>query len=165
MAVNVNKSLSESNLTVDTHQQTASPSTFISTRNKRKRGLEDFSAEFTAFKEEMRNLILNLTSKNCEDIAKIYPTLVDIQQSNRNIENSIAFLTAQNEEYRKKIEKLETQALEDRKYITILEDKVEDLQKGMRKTSFELKNVPKIDKETREDLLNMISCLSKTVGK
>ncbi|XP_072941389.1 uncharacterized protein [Epargyreus clarus] len=160
----MNKSLSESNLTVETQKDTVSPSTFVSTRNKRKRGNEDFSTEFAAFKEEMKHLIISLTAKNGEELTKIGPTLADIQQSNRNIENSIAFLTSQNEEYKKKIEKLENQAQEDRKYITILEDKIEDLHKGMKKTSFEVKNVPKKENETKEDLIGMITCLSKNIS-
>lgn len=160
----MNKSVSESNLLIETPDVTVSPSTFVSTRNKRKRGNEDFSTEFAAFKEEMKNLIISLTAKNGEELTKIVPTLADIQQSNRNIENSIAYLTAQNEEYKNKIEKLEHQAQEDRKYIVILEDKLEDLQKGMRKTSFEVKNVPKKENETKEDLIEMITCLSKSIS-
>lgn len=160
----MNKSFSESNITIDTLDKSDSPSSFVSIRNKRKRENEDFSVEFSAFKEEMKTLIYSMMASNSEEIKKIAPTLADIQQSNRNIENSIAFLTSQNEEYKRKIEKLETQAQEDKKYITILEDKIEDLQKGMRKTSFEIKNVPRKDNETKEDLLDMVTCLSKNIS-
>ncbi|KAI5644497.1 hypothetical protein NE865_03386 [Phthorimaea operculella] len=47
---------------------------------------------------------------------------------------------------------------------TILEDKIELMQKSYRKTNFEIKNVPKKENETKEDLINMITCLSSTVG-
>ncbi|CAH2216369.1 jg2369, partial [Pararge aegeria aegeria] len=159
----MNKSFSESNIAEDSPNKSDSTSSFVSLRNKRKREKEDFSFEFSVFKEEMKSLIHSMVSTNSEEIKKITPTLADIQQSNRNIENSIAFLTSQNEEYKKKIELLEMQAQEDRKYITILEDKIEDIQKGMRKTSFEVKNVPRNDKETKEDLLDMVTCLSKNI--
>ncbi|XP_072932984.1 uncharacterized protein [Epargyreus clarus] len=162
--VNLNKSLSESNLTVNSQKENKSPSAFVSTRNKRKRVNEEFSTELTAFKEEIKQLLVVMTSKNEEELRKITPTLVDIQQSNRNIENSIAFLTAQNEEYKKKIEELEAQAREDRKNITILEEKIEDLQRNARKASFEIKNVPKKENENKEDLIEMIKCLSKSIG-
>lgn len=160
----MNKSLSESNVATDSPDKSDASVSFVSTRNKRKRENEDFRVEFSAFKEEMKNLIQSMMATNSVELKKIGPTLADIQLSNRNIENSIAFLTSQNEEYKKKIEKLERQAQEDRKYITTLEDKIEDMQKGMRKTSFEVKNVPRNDNETKEDLLDMVTCLSKNIG-
>lgn len=98
------------------------------------------------------------------ELKKITPTLMDIKQTNSNIENSVAYLTAQNEEFKKKIERMEIQAKEDREYITILEEKVEDLQRGSRKCSIEIKNVPKQQKETKEDLINMFLSLTKTVN-
>lgn len=109
-------------------------------------------------------MIKSLFSAQEQELKNINPTLKEIQQSNHNIENSIAFLTEQNEEFKKKIKQLELQAKEDRKYITILEDKLEDLQKGYRKTNFEMKNVPKKNIETKEDLIDMVTCLSKFVG-
>lgn len=71
-------------------------------------------------------------------------------------------LTSQNEEFRRKIESLESQAKKDREYISILESKVEDLQRTSRKASVELKNVPKKPQESREDLLNIVTCLSRS---
>ncbi|XP_013173848.1 PREDICTED: uncharacterized protein LOC106122445 [Papilio xuthus] len=112
----------------------------------------------------MKELIISRTSFQEDELKKIAPTLLEIQQSNRNIESSIAFLSAQNEEYRKKIEKLERQAQEDKKYVTLLEEKIEDIQKSMRKTCFEIKNVPKKDKESKEDLIEMVTNLTKNIG-
>ncbi|XP_014363306.2 uncharacterized protein LOC106714715 [Papilio machaon] len=136
----------------------------VTARDKRKKANVDFSVEFNYFKEEMRELIISRTSAQEQELKKIAPTLIEIQQSNRNIENSIAFLTAQNEEYKKQIEKLQRQAQEDKKYVTLLEEKIEDMQKGMRKTCFEVKNVPKKESETKEDLIDMITCLTKNIG-
>ncbi|CAG9137796.1 unnamed protein product [Plutella xylostella] len=85
------------------------------------------------------------------------------RQTNLNIENSISFLTSQNEEFKNKIELLEGQAKEDRRYISVLESKIEDLQRENRKTNFEIKNVPKQERETKEDLIEMVLCLSKNI--
>lgn len=59
---------------------------------------------------------------------------------------------------------MEKKIQEDGKYISVLESRIEDLQMGMRKTNFELKNVPKKSNETKEDLIDMVVCLSKNVG-
>lgn len=165
MEVNtMNKSQSESDINTINMTETIPQMSMITARGKRRRANEDLSVELSCFKEEMRELIISRTTSQEQELKKIVPTLIEIQQSNRNIENSIAFLTAQNEEYKKKIEKLEQQALEDKKYVTLLEDKIEDLQKGMRKTCFEVKNVPRKENETKEDLIDMITCLTKNIG-
>nr|XP_034838390.1 uncharacterized protein LOC117994565 [Maniola hyperantus] len=109
-------------------------------------------------------MIKSLFSVQEQELKKIAPTLKDIQVTNRNIENTIAFLTSQNEEFKAKIDKLESQAKEDRKYINILEEKIEDIQRTSRKANFEIKNVPKKVNETKEDLIEMVTCLSKCVG-
>ncbi|KAI5643816.1 hypothetical protein NE865_04212 [Phthorimaea operculella] len=44
-----------------------------------------------------------------------------------------------------------------------LEDKLEELQLGSRKTNFELKNVPRKDDEDKESLIAMVTCLSEAV--
>lgn len=164
MEANINKAQSESDINTITTKESVTQMSMVTARNKRKRANEDLSLELICFKEEMKELIISMTASQAEELKKISPTLMEIQQSNRNIENSIAFLTAQNEEYRKKIEKLERQALEDKKYVTLLEEKIEDMQKGMKKTCFELKNVPRKDSETKEDLIDMVATLTKNIG-
>uniref|UniRef100_A0A2H1VVN8 SFRICE_020507 n=1 Tax=Spodoptera frugiperda TaxID=7108 RepID=A0A2H1VVN8_SPOFR len=52
----------------------------------------------------------------------------------------------------------------EREYITLLEDKLEELQRGNRKTCIELKNVPKSHNESSDDLVNMVLNLSKNIG-
>lgn len=74
-----------------------------------------------------------------------------IQKINRNIENSLSFLTAQNLEFINNIEKLE-RAKKKRKNIIVLEDKLEDLLKSNRKTNFEIENVPKYSNETKDEI-------------
>lgn len=162
-----NKSLSESNIYEAAQSELTTPPSFVSLRNKRKREDDDMSIELSQVKEDIKELKLLITSMKatqCGELKKIAPTLSDIQQTNRNIESSVAFLTAQNEEYKKKIEMLEEQTKEDRKYIVVLEDKIEDLQKATRKTSIEIKNVPKKNSETKDDLVEMTTCLAKNIG-
>lgn len=165
MEKNMNKSLSETDVSSMDQGVCATPQRAFISRIKRKReDEEDFMAEFLKFKEEIRELISSLRTSQGDELKKIAPTLTDIQKTNINIESSIAFLSQQNEEYKKSIEKLQIQAQEDRKYIAVLEEKMEDMQKSMRKTSFEMKNVPKAKNETKEDLIDMATTLSKTIG-
>lgn len=116
------------------------------------------------FKEEIKSMIEALWSSQQQDIKNIPDTLKEIHQTNLNIEKSISLLYAQNEELTKKVTQLENKAKEDRDYIVLLEEKIENLQMGSRKSSLEIKNVPRQNNETKEDLVDMVLCLSSSIG-
>lgn len=158
--VNFGKAQSESNLAETDPSRT--PPDYVSTRYKRRRE-DDTGFDFSDFKEEMKTMMKSVMEEQENELKKINPTLKEIQQTNRNIENSIAFLTSQNEEFKNKIEQLESQAKKDREQINLLEGKIEDMQKEDRKSSIEIKGVPKIKDESTEDLIGMVLHLSKSI--
>lgn len=155
----LNKSLSDTEISGAGIDRT--PPSYIFQRAKRSREHMEVSLaeQLDEFKEEMKKMISTFTEKQGRDTQIINTKLQEIQQSNINIECSITFLTAQNEELRVKIAQLETQARDDNKYITILENKIEDLQTGSRKSNLVIKNVPRKKSETKEDLMEMTMCL------
>lgn len=159
----LDKSLSETDLSrLGNNEKT--PPNFTGSRIKRKRQ-DVITDDLSSFKEEMRSMITYMMETQLKEIKKNNDTLKEIQQTNRNIESAVEFLSAQNDEFRKKIERLENQSSEDKKYITILEDKVEELLKNSRKTNFEIKNVPKNKNETKNDLIDLVMSLSKSIER
>lgn len=157
----LNKSLSETCLNkVGINEQ--SPPNFVASRNKRKRK-ESLTEDLSSFKEEMRCMISSMMETQLKEIRKNNDTLKEIQQTNRKIESAVEFLSAQNDEFRKKIEKLEIQSSEDKKCIMALEDKIEELLKNSRKSNLEIKNVPKKKDETKNDLIDIVVNLSKSI--
>lgn len=158
----MNKSASEPDINLS-NQHEKTPPNFVSQRNKRRRE-DDSNLEMVGFKEEMKNMLTSMFSTQAKELQKLNATQKEIQNSNHNIEKSIAYLTAQNEEFKKKVEFLEGLMKEDRQYISVLEERIEDLQRGSRKTNFEMKNVPKKSSETKEDLVEMVLNLSNSVG-
>lgn len=120
--------------------------------------------DFQTFKEEIKSMIEALWSAQRQETKNIPVTLKEIHQSNLNIEKSISLLTAQNEELSKKVSQLESKAKEDRDHIILLEEKIENLQMGSRKSNLEIKNVPRRNNETKEDLVDMVVCLSSSIG-
>lgn len=167
MNVTGNNSLSESDTTgqmdISDHVDQTTPPNFVSDRHRRGIEHQYRNDDFRAFKEEMVNMISSLMSPQQEEIKKIYPTLMAIKTTNVNIESAMAVLSAQNEDLKKKIDHLETRVKRDNEYIIILEDKVEDLQRITRKSHFEIKNVPKVQLETKENLVQMVATLSQAV--
>ncbi|CAH0406817.1 unnamed protein product [Chilo suppressalis] len=154
----MNRSISDTDL-VDVIGEHSSPKR-ISRRQKRGREQHDFDDEFKLFRDEMKNMIASLLSIQEKELKKISSTQLEIKETNNNIETSLNFVTQQNEELKKKIEKLEQQSTKDREYINILEDKIEDLQRAHRKTNLEIKNMPKLP---NENLVNMVKELGKTI--
>lgn len=152
-----------SNNTIEQIESSITPPNYVFHRNKRQREANVSPTEFSCFKQEIKELITNLSIAQKREFAEISENLKDIRQTNSNIDSSISLLTTQNEEFRKKIEFLEQQSKKDREYISILEDKIEDLQKQTRKSSIELKNVPIKQKEGREDLIQMATSLATTI--
>lgn len=145
-------------------QEDRTPPNYVFLRNRRPREAELSPSQLQDFKNEMTKLITSFISEQRKEYGIISTSLKSLEQTTSNIELNISLLTLQNEEFKKKIESLESQAKQDREYISLLEDKIEDLQRTSRKTSIELKNVPRKSSENRGDLINMITCLSKTVN-
>ena len=65
----------------------------------------------------MKDLISSLVGAQSKELATIASKLQELTESNAKIDAAVSLLTAQNEEYRGK----------DLEFISILEDKVEDL--------------------------------------
>jgi hypothetical protein len=157
----MNKSQSETDLTLGAHDTNCTPPN-ITTRFKRKHN-NDFAADLEQFKKEMTAVMTSLMQTQLVEIQKNTQTLSEIKESNRNIETSIEFLTAENEATNNKIQRLEKQSTEDKKQINLLENKVEEVLKHSRRTNFEIKNVPKLGNETKDELINIVTNLSKTI--
>ncbi|KAJ8731537.1 hypothetical protein PYW07_004701 [Mythimna separata] len=141
----------------------ATPPNYVFQRVKRSWDDDMIHEQLDELKKEMREMMEIFSGKQASEIQQISLTLNEIQKSNTKIENSIAYVTAQNEELQLKIKLLETQAKEDRKYITLLENKLEETQLGTRKSNFVIKNVPRKNNESKEDLIGMAMCLSQNL--
>lgn len=162
MDSSMNKSISDTDINLA--GSCKSPPCFVFQRAKRSREDVSIGLQLDEFKEEMRKMMKLFTEKRESETHEINLTLKQIQQSNINIEKSITSLTEHNEELKVKIGKLESQAKESNQYITVLEQKLEDIQIGCRKANFVLKNVPKKSDESKEDLMDMVVCLSRNIG-
>lgn len=158
------KSPSESNLTQAGKSDQTSPPNHFFRRGKRERENE-WHSDFMDFKDEIKAMMGALMAEQEKELKKIFsPTLTEIQKTNQNIESSIALLVSKNEELTKKVAQLEQQKKKDCEYISILENRIEDIQRTDRKNSIELKNVPKAKTESKEDMVNMVVRLGKSVN-
>lgn len=141
-----------------------SPTSHVTLRKQRDQHIQHETDPFADFKEEMRKLMAYFTTSQKSELTALNSTLLEIKQSNSNIESSIQFLAEQNAELKTRVNELEEHAKDDGKYILFLENKLENLELGCRKSNFELKNVPTLEKEGKEELIDMITHLSKNIS-
>ncbi|CAG4993870.1 unnamed protein product [Parnassius apollo] len=139
---------SDSNLPRVPDDKETSPPSFVSSRIKRKRS-EEILTDLADFKAEMKEMITSWMDQQNSERTEITSAL-------RSIEESLSFLSTKYDDMCKKVDLMEQERHKQKEYITILENKVENLMKAQRKYSFELKNVPRSEKESKETLLNMV---------
>lgn len=157
------KSPSESNLIQASKSDLTTPPSNVFRRGKRDRENE-WHSDFADFKSEIKTMMGALLAEQEKELKKLFsPTLTEIQKTSQNIESSIALLMSKNEELTKKVAQLELQKKKDSECILILENRIEDIQRADRKNNIEIKNVPKNDKESKEDLVNMVVRLGKSI--
>lgn len=150
------KSNSESNLRHNTSSaQSPPPASFVSTRAKRTRS-DDLHVDFSKFKDEMKDMFASWMTQQTKETTKISSSL-------KTIEEATNFLSSQFEELKIRVIETEKDRQKDKEHIILLENKIEDLEKSQRKCSLELKNVPRIEKETKTCLLNMVTQLASTL--
>jgi type III secretion system FlhB-like substrate exporter len=162
----MNKNASDPDMSICLSDDNTSPLHAVTTRRRRQDVVntqrKDHSLE--AFRLELRQLITTFMISQREEMKEINTTMKDMQDNIKNIQETLAQVTIHNEELKLKFGKLENAVKEDREYIIFLEDKLEELQLGYRKANFEMKGVPRMEKETKLDLTEMAIKLSEVVG-
>lgn len=151
------KSSSESNLRqIEVNDEFSPKTSYISTRIKRKRS-EEILSELSEFKNDIKDMLSTWMSQQNSERAQLTSSL-------KTIEDSLSFLSAQYEDMKRSMEVLEREKQKDKEYIQILENQIENLQKSQRKCSLEIKNVPKLNGESKTSLINMVTQLSTTLN-
>lgn len=135
----------------------------ITQRSKRPRETccED---QMTAFRNEIKTMIREMGETQNEilkqlkqDVTAIKTQNTSIQLSNQEIEKSLQFLSDQFDRISVRVDSLERERKEQLSYISALEAKVEEMQRSLKSTSVELRNVPlEPSKESKEDLTNLV---------
>ena len=129
---------------------TPSPTQFVSSRSLKRRHDNVTRDDFDDFKEEIRQMFASIQDKMDNSLA--------------SIEKSLEAISLQHDEFRTKIKTLEKNCLENHKYITTLEEKVEELLRVSKLTTVELRNVPYKVKENKMDLTNYVTNISKSLN-
>lgn len=144
---------------------------FINTAHRSKRRCIDSRThhddQLANFMIEIKNMFTEFKEEQGRRIDKLYESIEEIKNQNSTIQNSVAFLSKNYDELKDKIAQLEDQIVLERnnsnKYIQILEEKLESLERGARSSCIEIKNIPIKNSETKESLVNTVIKIGSTI--
>lgn len=130
----------------------------VSIRTKRRRDQEDIGD----LKHEMRELFSQLSTS-------VEQQFQAVKQQNTDLKESLQFMSDKYDAVLEKVRYLEEERAQDKKNIYMLEEKLEAVERKIRSTGLEIRNMPKNSNdekrpESKSELCNLIKSLSKTVN-
>lgn len=130
----------------------------LGARPKKRRDLDDIGD----LKNEMRALFSQL-STSVEQQFQV------VKQQNVDLQASLQFMSDKYDAVLEKIQFLEEERVQDKRNICMLEDKIEGLERKLRSSGLEIRNVPKISTdekrpESKEELCGLIKSFAKAVN-
>lgn len=164
---NANRSASDSNINLmDQTAGETSETTNVRNSKRRRNSGEELKDDFNLLKTELKEMISELMLSQTErlntmegHIKEIITSNQIIRSTNLEIEKAMNYMSDQLAAFEKKISCFDTERLQLRKDIELLEDKVDYLESVSLKTSLELRNVPKRTNESKADLYGTIETL------
>lgn len=103
-------------------------------------------------------------SKIISDIDELKQQYCLIQKSNKEVEKAIEFFNNIYDDIKAKVENIDKERLQNKKYIACLEKKIEDLELSHRPSTFEIRNYPIAQKETHKELVETVMKIAKIVN-
>ncbi|CAG5040794.1 unnamed protein product [Parnassius apollo] len=133
--------------------------TTVSERKKRKHPGGDDSITslikdmFTNFSKEQETRFYNLQS-----------TIVDLKEQNYELKRSVEHMSNKYDDLLTIIANLEKEKKEDKRHMALMEDRLETMERKMRASGIEVRNIPKSTGETKDFLFNIIKKTGKAVN-
>ncbi|KAJ8704208.1 hypothetical protein PYW08_012932 [Mythimna loreyi] len=127
----------------------------VSRSNKRK-----YEDELSSFMQEIRELLKSSTAQTEIKFLSLQKSMDEIVSQNAEIKKTLDFTTKQYDDVMLKIDSLESERKSDR-YICQLEDKVQNMERLLSLSKIEIRNISKLDKESKDELCNLVK---KTVS-
>lgn len=109
----------------------------------------------------MRGLFTNLTNS-------VEQRFNEIKQQNNDLHASLQFMSDKYDSVLEKLQNLEEERIKERRHIQVLEDKIENLERKMKATGIEIRNVPRMTKddkkpETKLEMCELVKVIAKLV--
>lgn len=139
--------------TTDDLLDQVSLSAITSRFNKRRRGdAEDYSDVM----EDIRGLLSTSMNKQEAKFNSLQTLIAEIRDQNVKITESVQFMSDKYDEIKITMEKMEAERSTNLTYIKTLEDKIDYMERNMRSSSLEIRNISPKQGESKTDLIQMV---------
>lgn len=126
-------------------------------RFEHKKAENDILAMFAELKKDQNEKFEILTNN-------VQKGIQALTEQNSAILGSVDFLGQKYDELMSRINILEEEKAVDRKYIKSLETRLEHMDRFIQSSTIEVRNVPKKNGETKEDLVNLVGAVGKALN-
>lgn len=139
----------------------------ITLRDKRRRVSDDDYDELTAFKIEIRDMLKSFTQSQNNRLDSIEHQIVDLKSqvtsTSQGVEKSLNVLSEKINILELSIQGFDEQRKDIELKISYVEEKLDNIEKNNKKTSIDIRNVPKTLNENKEVLFSYIQTLSESL--
>lgn len=138
-------------------------------RNSKRQRLENKKSNdsdpLNTFMSDIKTMFLEFKEQQNKNIDKIYDTVEKIKIQNESIQESINYLSEKYETLNNHIKKLETENINNLKYIQNLENRLERNEQIARSTCIEIRNIPSSQNEVKENIISIVTKISDVINE
>lgn len=137
----------------------------VSTRPSKRKFDHEYKVEWQSFKTEIMSTLKSWSDTQNNKIDQVLTSVNEIREEYRELRKSVEFNSNKFDEIIANINKLENERREQQKYVQLLENKLESMERSLKCSTIEIRNIPKSQqKETTADLVNLVQKLGTTVN-
>ncbi|KAJ8725052.1 hypothetical protein PYW07_016010 [Mythimna separata] len=122
-----------------------------------------YDNELPNFMQEIRDLLEESKAQSEIKFTALQKSMTEIIAQNTELKKSIEFMNKQYDDIKIRLDNTERDRKVDRTYINQLEDKVENLERILCLSKIEIRNIPRKEGESKEDLRNIVSDTAKVL--
>lgn len=154
--------------TIESESDVPGVSEQVTGRTKRRRqpSHDELKDDMQVFKLEIREMLAKISTDVLEvkaQNASIQKTFADIQEANDEIKRSIGFVSKQYDDMMVKIDNMEKTKKDQSEKMLMLEERIEELERLSCLTKIDIRNLPHKENESRNDLIQGVLKIGKTL--
>lgn len=131
---------------------------------KRRRVSNDDYKDLNIFKQEMKEMMVAMMTNQNKRIEELEKRLFDkIQSSNSDLDKTLGIMSGQLNDLQNKIDHLEHERKDISKQLKTMDNRIDAMERNCRKTSIEVRGVPKRQQEKKQDLFSLAHNLLRTL--
>lgn len=137
---------------------------YFNSTKRQKRTFGDLTEQPMSSFDELKFMFLEIKTQQDEKFDLLSNSMITIMNQNQEIQKSVVNIGSQYEDLQLKVTNLEQENCQYKKRVLSLEKKLDQLEKNARCTTIEIRNLPKLENESKSTLATAVQNLGKKLG-